>query len=788
MQGGRRARSARGRAAGRRPSPDGRTPSRPTRTVVLVGGGHAHVQILRRWAMDPPEAARLVVVLDRPAAVYSGMVPGFVAGDYAQRELEIDLVPLARRAGASLILAAATDLDPARGQLELAGRPPIAFDVASLDVGSSVRDLDLPGVAEHALSTRPIARFVETVDARLAALARDGRRASARPARVLVVGGGAAGCEIAFTLEARLRHRGPPVRVAVVTSEPALLAGAPAAVTRKLARIARERGIAIHPAARIARVESDGALTAAGERIEADLVVWATGAAPIDFPPRAGPEGRAPEGRAPLARDRDGFLEVRSTLQLIGYENVFAVGDCARLVEHRWVPRAGVYAVRQGPVLDRNLRALLAGRPLAPYRPQRDFLSLLNLGDRRALGAKWGIAVAGRAMFRLKDRIDRAFMRRFQPLEDPAVWARAVDAARFDAMPCGGCAAKLGAATLEAALAGLPPAPRDPSVVAGIAAREDVAVTRRTDGGLVLHNIDAIRAFCDDPWLVGRVAAANATSDLFAKGGRPRHAQALIGLPETDSRTMQRTLEQTLLGIRATLDALGITLIGGHTMTSEVLSVGLAVTGDARDAGEETDRVLWMAGARPGDGLWLTKPLGTGVVLAADMRGLARGPWLAATQASMVRANAAAARCARASGARAATDVTGFGLAGHLADLLRADGLVARLERSAIPLLPGAAALFARGLRSQADAANRAAFAPLVAGASQADGAWLFDPQTSGGLLFALPRDAGPALLQAFAAAAEPAPVWIGRVESGAGPGIRIVGEAQAGAEAGETE
>lgn len=702
--------------------------------------------------MDPPREARLVVVLDRPVAVYSGMVPGLVAGDYARRELEIDVVPLARRAGASVVLAAALDLDPVRGELALEGRPPLRFDVASLDVGSTIRDLDRPGVAEHALATRPIADFAAALEARTADLA-----ALARPARILVVGAGAAGCELAFTLEARLRRAGTRARIAIATSEPALLGGAAPALRRAVAREAAARGLEVRTGTRIERVERDAAWTAAGERIEADLVVWATGAAALDFPRRAEPE--QPVGPR-LARDRDGFLEIRDTLQTVGFENVFAVGDCARLVAYPWVPRAGVYAVRQGPVLDRNLRALLAGQPLARYRPQRDFLSLLNLGDGRALGAKWGLALAGRPVFRLKDRIDRAFMARFQVLEDEAAQAAAFEAAARDGMPCGGCAAKLPALPLAAALARLPVAPPDDSVVAGVAERDDVAVTRAADGRLVLHNIDAIRAFCDDPWLVGRVAAVNATNDLYAKGGRPRHAQALIGLPESELARGGPLLEEVLLGIRETLDALGVRLLGGHTMTSDALSVGLAVTGD----GPPDGRLLFQSGARPGDALWLTKPLGTGVVLAADPRGLARGTWVAATHASMLRPQAVASRIALAQAVTAATDVTGFGLAGHLLNLLRPAGLAAQLDRAAIPLLPGARALFERGLRSSAHGANREAFLAHVVGATTLDEAWLFDPQTAGGLLFTVGPEAGPRLVRAFEAAGEPPPVRIGRV------------------------
>ena len=165
-----------------------------SRDLVLVGAGHSHVQVLRRWMMRPVPGVQLTLVVDRPEAVYSGMVPGFVAGDYEAPELEIDAVPLARRAGARVILSPALRVDPLARIVEVEGRPPISWDVASLDVGSTVRGLDLPGVREHALATRPIRGLVDQLDARLA-------RLGPKP-RILVVGGGAAGLELAFTRRA----------------------------------------------------------------------------------------------------------------------------------------------------------------------------------------------------------------------------------------------------------------------------------------------------------------------------------------------------------------------------------------------------------------------------------------------------------------------------------------------------------------------------------------------------------------------------------------------------------
>ncbi len=742
--------------------------------VVLVGGGHAHVQVLRRWAMDPPEGIRPIVVLDRAVAVYSGMVPGFVAGDYHAAELEIDVVPLARRAGAGVVLSPALDLDPVRHELQVEGRPPIHFDLVSIDVGSTVRGLDLPGVRDHALATRPIGRFVREVEQRAADLAGLGHRP-----RVLLVGAGAAGVELAFTLDTRLRGADLDPALVLLTSDDAPLEGAARAARAAIEREARGRGIEIRTNLRVLRVDAnaivceDTSTHAPSEpvTIPADLVVWATGAAPVDFP--------AQEGISRLATDDRGFLLVRDTLQAEGHDDVFAAGDCARLSNHPWVPRAGVYAVRQGPFLEHNLRARIEGRPLRAYRPQRDFLSLLNLGGGRALGAKWGVALRGEGVFRLKDWIDRRFMDRFQILDEHGR-VRASNATLGamggdeEEMACGGCAAKLGADPLSAALAALPKPPADESVVLGLDARDDVAATRSEGGGTTLHNVDVIRSFCDDPWLVGRVAAVNALSDLHAKGGRPRHAQAIIGLPELPASAAREELFQTLSGIRSILDPLGVSLLGGHTTIGDELTVGLAVSGD----GPAPDALLRQAGAQAGDRLLLTQPIGTGVVLAADMQGRASGAQVAAAHAAMQHSNDVAGRIARSSEAtHAATDVTGFGLAGHLLSLLDEGRLDVRLDRRVVPLLPGARALWDSGLRSTAHPANREAFAPRIRGAGEADEAWLFDPQTAGGLLLAVAEDTVGSLIEAFESAGEPRIVAIGRFvpASGSRPAIEVV-------------
>jgi selenide,water dikinase len=722
------------------------------RELVLVGGGHAHVQVLRRLMMRPLADVRVCVVLDRPEAVYSGMVPGLAAGDYRAHELEIDVVPLARRAGAAVVLSAARRIDPAARRIELEGRPPIPYDVASLDVGSSVRGLDLPGVREHALATRPIRDFVDALGPRLEAARRAAHGAALR---VAVVGGGAAGTELAFVLRARLAGEGIAARLSLFCDAPRILGGYPERAARAAARELRRAGIAVRCGARALGVEKD-ALLLEGERVPADLVVWATGAAPP-----------AELDLGTLPRDAAGFVRVEDTLQVVGCAGLFAAGDCASLDAYPWVPKAGVYAVREGPVLDANLRALLSGRALRAYRPQRDFLSLLNLGERRALAAKWGMAAVGRWVWRWKDHIDRRFVRRFRVLD-----AAGGDAPGFPTpeqmgmreMECGGCAAKVGASALERALARLDPGPRDPRVLLGLERPDDAAAVRTARGDVVLATVDAFRAFCDDPWLVGRVAAINALSDVWAKGGTPRHALTLVTTPAAEPERAEETLYQVLAGVRSALDPLGVSLVGGHSTLGMELFVGLSIHGEL-DPGAS---LRALAGLRPGDRLILSKPLGTGVILAADMQGRAAGGWVRAAHASMARPNERAARVAAASDASGGTDVSGFGLAGHLGSLLRASAVSACLELRALPALEGALALLAAGRRSSFHAQNaeaRSGVRITASGALEPAAELLFDPQTSGGLLFGVAPERVEPALAALRAAGDVEAACIGRVE-----------------------
>ena len=377
---------------------EGSSSAGPAHHLVLVGGGHSHVEVLRRWALDPAPGARLSVISDSARAVYTGMVPGYVAGQYSLAEIEIDVERLAHRSGAQWIETTATGLDVRSRRLQLRQGAPIAYDTISFDVGSTVSDLDRPGVLEHTLPTRPIGMFARRVEA---VLARIRRRPSCR---LVVVGAGAGGVELACAFRARLNRLGlPGASVTLLERGSRILPGYPGSAARRIERHAAAHRIETRCQVSVARAEDERLVLESGESVPCDAVVWVTGSASVSLF----------DGSA-LERDERGFVKVRATLQTVGHDEIFASGDCASLLADPRLPKAGVYAVRQGPILASNLRARIVGERLRPYRPQRDFLSLLNLADGRAVASKWGLSAEGRWAWRLKDAIDRRFVRRYQ--------------------------------------------------------------------------------------------------------------------------------------------------------------------------------------------------------------------------------------------------------------------------------------------------------------------------------------------------------------------------------------
>ena len=369
--------------------------ARPQR-VLLVGGGHTHVEVLRRFALQPDPGVALTLVSPDAATPYSGMLPGLIAGHYTHEEAHIALAPLVRWAGARLVVDRVEAIDAYTKTVTLGSGRREAFDFVSIDVGSAP-DTRVPGARAHALPVKPVAAF-------LAAWARMQSDAAAGTVRTIgIVGGGAAGVEVLLAMQWQLAQtlRAAAPRFALVTDQPALLPQHPPVVRARFGRLLVERGVVLHLASTAVAVEPGGVLVTEGRRISLDRIVWATTAGAQSWPARAG-----------IACDEQGFIRIDDHLRSTSHPFVFAAGDCAAQEGHPR-PKSGVFAVRQGPPLAANLRRAAHGAPLNRYVPQRNALALITTGDRHALASRGPFVAEGDWVWRWKDRIDRRFMAKY---------------------------------------------------------------------------------------------------------------------------------------------------------------------------------------------------------------------------------------------------------------------------------------------------------------------------------------------------------------------------------------
>ena len=689
--------------------------------LVLAGAGHSHALMLRGWAMRPqtrPARTLVLLVSRHSTALYSGMVPALVAGLYSRREASIDLRPLCARAAVSFIQAEIIGLDPAARELHLQGRPPLRFDRLSLDLGAVTSGPIEPGEQP----VKPLEPFLDWAAGCVAA----------EPLRIR--GGGAAAVELALAFRARGQ------RVELLLRGAALNLGS-AAANRCGERLLAEAGIQVH---RNGSADQPADLACTGGRAPAWL---AASGLPVD----------AASGR----------VLTEPSLAVHGHPHLFASGDCA-LIASAPRPASGVWAVRAAPLLAENLRRSLEqpGRPLRQWRPQRRALQLLGDGgwrqgrSPRALACFGPLALGPAAwLWWWKDRIDRRFIAGFCTTA----------MAEAEPMACRGCAAKLAAAPLAAALGrlqpdGMAPAPEDAAVIG-----------RSSTGQLLLQSVDGFPALVSDPWLNGRLTTLHACSDLWASGAAVTTAQALVTLPAAAAPLQEELLLHTLAGVRSVLDPLGAVLVGGHTLEGRDgagLALALTINGQV-----PPDRHWTKGPLQPGEVLVLSRPLGSGVLFAAAMAGAGRAAWLDAALAAMQVDPSPMVKLLADHGCRVCTDVTGFGLLGHLGELL-GSGAHVQLDGDAIPVYAGALDLLAEGYASTLAPANASSLALLDAAgpvqllpgpdrSSSLLQQLLIDPQTCGPLLAALPAAAAPSALADLHRAGFAEAALIGRVMGG---------------------
>ena len=653
--------------------------------LVLIGGGHSHVAVLKKFGMKPLSGLQITLITRDVHTPYSGMLPGYIAGHYTYDESHIDLRPLSRFAGARLFHTPATFLDLENKQVVCGDRPSIRYDVLSINTGSTPSHIEVPGSKQHALAVKPINQFLQGWDAVMHdVVAHNGDY------QVVVVGAGAGGVEVTlstqFHLQELLRENSLPtdkLNFHLISGNGPILPTHNRSVQQRFKRVLAERSVQVHGGRKAKRVDKNIIELDSGESLQADAIIWATHASAPSWYKESG-----------LSVDERGFIEVNDSLQSVSHPDVFAAGDIATVIDYPR-PKSGVFAVRQGPPLHKNLKRALTNKPLKKHVPQISFLSLISTGNQYAVASRGTFAWEGQWVWKLKDYIDRKFMRKYDELpemEDEASESIKSDLVSADtlkeisaiAMRCGGCGAKVGSNVLSRVVNQLSTVKRD-DVLLGLDAPDDAAVLDVPLGKVQVQSVDYFRAFIDDPFVFGQIAANHSLGDVFAMGAEAQAAMAVATVPYGKEQVVEQQLHQMMDGALQVLNQHNTALIGGHSSEGAELSFGLSVTGLI-----EKQRLLAKGGMQHGDVIVITKPVGTGTLFAADMRGKAKGRWVTNAINSMIHSNYDAAQCLYNFDVHACTDVTGFGVLGHLVEMVRAAEVDISININALPILEGA--------------------------------------------------------------------------------------------------
>ncbi len=725
--------------------------------LLLIGGGHSHLTVIKQLGMRPIPGLRITVISRDIHTPYSGMMPGLIAGHYQYDEAHIDLRKLCQSAGVRLFQGEVSGIDLEQQQVFCSNRRPLRYDWLSINIGSQPDTGHILGADNSGIAIKPISGFLSHWQRLITKL-----QQQPQTFRLAIVGGGAASAEVALAIRYQLHHQlgaaAEQIDIELLCGAETLLPTHNQRLRRAMALQLAQKKIQLTVNCKVIQAEAVTSgtkltLSDGSDRL-IDDVIWAVHAGSPQWPQQAG-----------LNCDEQGFISVNEFLQSSSHHNVFAAGDIAHFSPQP-LSKSGVYAVRAGHILSHNLRHAITGKALKPYRPQKRFLSLLMTGDKAAIASRGPLSISGKWVWRWKDAIDRKFMDsyRLPPSINPLA-NTVTTSPELNTMRCGGCGAKVANGVLRRVMAKLD-CQQNPDIVIGLNAPDDAAVINPPAGKQWLQTVDYFRAFIDDPYLLGRIATNHCLSDIYAMGASPHSALAIATVPYASEALVEDTLLQLMSGAVDALNEQQTALIGGHSSEGAELGFGLSVNGII-----DPDKLLTKGSLHEGQLLILTKPLGSGILLAANMQGQAEGRWIESALQQMLISNRQAAMIIHRHRASACTDITGFGLLGHLMEMLNAANLSATLQLQTLPIMDGAIDCANRGWLSSLQPGNLQAEKHLANADNFKDHPLyplLFDPQTSGGLLAVVAAELASQCIEELRRADCPEAVIIGRINQGA--------------------
>ena len=661
------------------------------KNLVLVGGGHSHLNVLKSLTMNPIKNCRVTVVSNVYETPYSGMLPGYFENIYSYNDIMFDLYKICSIAGFRFIKSFVTGINGKKKILTFTNRPPLSFDYLSINIGISNNTKRIVNANKYALTLKPISKI------KYHELTQE-----LENKKIGIIGGGPAGVEVSLALKKRYVN----IDILLFSGSNGILPNYEKSVKNKIIKILALAKIKIITDGPVKKITQNSIITSSNHFKKIDRILLSTEGVPPDW-----------LKKTDLKISKDGFIETNKKLQT-NFKNIFASGDIIKFSDKKLL-KSGVYAVKSGNYLKKNIRNFILKRSLHNYVPQKNYLSIIGLSNGQALAYKYKFHLISKFSFKIKKLIDLNFMKKFKTYDK-----NNSNSNKSFFMDCKGCAAKVDISSLKK---GLPKKITEKSEDANIIDRENKLV----------QSIDMINSIVTDPYLLGKISANHALSDIYASLSKPLTASMILQLPKSSEEIYAQDLDQIYSGARSVLESNSCKLTGGHTMIGEDKQpvVGFSIIGKKYPL---TKKII-----NNNDKVFLTGKIGVGLIFAGVNSNVINSSYLDNVINQLEEGNKNIGKLFEVIKPIDATDITGFGLCNHLLNLKNRHSKINGITilKNKVSLFEGVYECLKRNINSTFYEQNlkNAAGKIFFKNKSLIDRA-LFDPQTVGGIAFIISK------------------------------------------------
>ncbi len=687
--------------------------------LVLIGGGHSHIMLMMELFKKPIKGNRITLISNEIDTPYSGMIPGFIEGIYTWRETHIDLYKLCFKLDIRFIHSEVLEISAFNKEIILKNRPKIKFDVLSINTGIKSNNKTIKGALKYCIPVKPISKlsnkFLNEIK---------------KNNNIAFIGGGPASVELALGLQKRFKNNKSNLQISIITGKNGLLSSFPPK-TRKIAKqTLKNTKINVIEKVEVIEVQKDKLLLSNKTKLKIDKSILSTNAMPPEW-----------IKKSDIILNPNNFIIVNDKFQT-NYNYVFAAGDVVDF-NNQNLSKSGVFAVKSGKPLAKSIRGFIQKKEAVPYKFNKNYLSIIGLSNGLAIATKYNLTFTSKFCFLLKKLIDLKFVKKFNNLRQNnysnfsdllKIFDKIIKKSNENIptyqMQCRGCAAKVDFNALKKAL------PKN------IMNTSEDAINIKNYPKLY-QSVDMISAIVSDPYLLGKIAANHAISDIIAVNSKLISALMILQLPFSNSEINSRDLEQVTTGASDVLKLIDCSMSGGHTMIGKDKDpiIGFSVIGEKKNiVSHKIPSKL-----KVNDVLILTEKIGSGIIFSGINNDLIDSYYQIEVLNQMSKGNINFSKISNKLKTLSMTDITGFGLVNHLLNLIKRDseniGLTIYPEK--IPVFNGVKEALSKKVRSSLYDKNfKTAQKNLIYDReTKLIDEILYDPQTVGGLAFIIPRE-----------------------------------------------